>query len=206
MRLSIKHVAVVLVLGLAFVAGLASPSLLKASVLSYGDKEFTLEEDVIRFHLAVNSLVNDYLDVLTTEESPVVDYPGSEEGCTEENVGTFCLAVALNDELRAFESGMLYRREQFRDDEDEATISLEDAIEAQSNRIELIDSEVEAARKAVDLTLAVYNEAQLAYPLHQEFVQLIRNLEDFRDELALVRDSVELYPARFHNATTIQCK
>ena len=68
------------------------------------------------------------------------------------------------------------------------------------------ESEITAARDSLDLTLAVYNQAQLIYPVHQSFVELQKSLEGFRDALADVRDVIEPYPGRFNDALTITCQ
>lgn len=197
-------------LGLAMLVGLVAPQLnsdnYRASILEYGAEGLTLEDDVIRFHLQVNEITNDFLEILTEEEEPNVNYPASEEECGETNVSTFCLASLLNEELTAFEIGLLVHKERFREKEDIGTITLKDAIKQQQVRGSLIESEIVSAVKAVDLTLAVYNEAQLAYPIHREFVRLVSNLEDYRTNLAKIRDSIEIYPSKFNDVLTIQCK
>ena len=59
---------------LAFVGGLLAPILnadnLKTSILEYGLEGSNLEDDMIRFHLQLNDSVNDFLEILTSEEEP----------------------------------------------------------------------------------------------------------------------------------------
>lgn len=198
---------------LAFLGGYVAPwnpDNAQASILEYGKGNATLERDAIRFHLQVNETVNDFLEVLIGEEEPNVEYVATSEDCDESNVSTFCLAIVLNEELLAFEKGMLIHKERFREitenaEEDERK-TLKEAIKSQASRTLLADSEIEAARKAIDLALAVYNETQIAYPVHKELVRMINNLEEYRDNLAEIRDTIELYPSRFNDATTIKCK
>lgn len=197
--------------GLAFLGGMLMPQFeggnIKTSILEYGLPGSKLEDDIIRFHLQVNETTNDYLDKLTSTDEPNVDYPTSEEGCSEDNVSTFCLASVLNEELTAFEIGMLFHKDNFRDATDDfEAITIGDAMKQQELRGSLIDSEIEAARKAVNLTLAVYNQAQLTYPVHEEFIKMVNNLEEYRDNLADIRTVIEQYPYKFNNATTTQCK
>lgn len=211
MHHKIKQNSKVLILfAVTFLLAFFTPSLYadnaKTSVLEYGSKSTSVEDDVVRFHLEVNKLTNDFLKKLIKEDKPNVDYPLADEECSKDNVSTFCLASILNEELTSFEIGMLAQKKRFKDPSDTRNLSLDDAIKNQSDRSLLIDGEVQSAKKAIDLTLAVYNEAQLAYPVHKELTYMIKNIEEYRDNLSKVRDSVELFPGEFNDASTAQCK
>ncbi|MEK7146104.1 MAG: hypothetical protein AAB802_02875 [Patescibacteria group bacterium] len=210
MREPIKqHFGIFVLLLVAFGAGMLLEQVqggnLKTSVLEYG-KDKSLEDDAVSFHLQVNEITNDFIDRLINEPEPLVDYPATQENCSEDNVSTYCLAVTLNEELTAFEAGMIVHKDRFREEDETGAISLDEAIKAQKRRASMVDSEVEAARKSVDLTLAVYNELQNTYPVHKELIRLVDNLEEYRDNLAMIRDTVELYPSQFHNVTSGACR
>jgi len=72
----------------------------------------------------------------------------------------------------------------------------------QLNRIE---TEVDVAERTLELSISAYNELHMAYPLHVKYRDLITQLEDYRDDLADLRDEVTLFPATFHDISTTSC-
>lgn len=71
--------------------------------------------------------------------------------------------------------------------------------------INAIDIDLNTARLAMDQALAAYNELQMALPIHMKYKQAIKRLEEYRDALASVRRTVDLYPVTFLDVTTTQC-
>lgn len=206
MRLGIKKYSSYLaVLGLAFLAGMLAPELragyAQTSVGTYGDDE-TFEDDLIELHTTMNDITNEFLDTLFTEQELVLEYPLDGEGCTEDNVSTYCLGVKLNDELHAFELTLAERSKEL----EPGTTNLEDATSQSAARKNFIETEIFAARETLELTLSVYNEVQNVFPTHKALLTTIVNLEDYRNNLAKIRDVIELYPGKFNDASTIQCK
>jgi len=119
------------------------------------------------------------------------------------------LAKELNANFTAFDSALNSYADEFQmEDLASGTIAstIEDAIAQHAARTSSIDYQREVGEMAMDLTLAVYNQVQLVYPVHTEFEKLFSNLEEFSSNLALVRDVIELFPSKFNGASTIQCK
>jgi len=200
-----------LMLGLTFGLGILfprlAPNMLSANLLDASNPYMdygTWEEALIAYHVQANEITNTFLKTLTTNENVDVTFPGSPEGCAASNASTYCLAVALNQELSQLELFLATQRD--------APIQVEAGSDFTKTLNQLtinnqdMESEIKAARDSLDLTLAVYNQAQLIYPVHQSFVELQKSLEGFRDALADVRDVIEPYPGRFNDALTITCQ
>lgn len=212
---------------LAFVAGFLLPRsyglLLSANSLDgiYDDYS-NLEEVIKAYHLNANGIVDYYLERLldpNQAEYGYVSYPPDlpdEDGapspdCGETNVSTFCLAMALSDNLEEFEKYLQKHQNELdfgtaTDSDGNTLITLEDALDMASSQRSTVDNQVQLAEETLDLTLAVYNQVQLVYPLHTEMMTLIENLDDYRSNLAEVRNLIEQYPSKFNGASTAQCK
>ncbi len=204
-----KYKFYVALFGLAFAGGMFLPNLsgnLKASAIDYGDRKYSLEEAAIAFHTEMNDITNDYIKKLLKTSSPNVSYPGEESKCESDNVSTYCLAVKLNAELTTFEKEIADRQDDFKEATDTSTYTIDEATQHIAERRNFIEDEINAARETLGLTLATYNEMQNVYPIHRELVALIKNLEKYRSNLADIRDKIAYYPAKFNDATTIECK
>lgn len=211
-----KYKIYVIIFGLAFAGGLFGSGKflsLASAEWEYAQRDLltnklvnTLEEDIVNFHIEMNEITNGFLEKLSSGFTPDVSYVLNPEDCYKNNVSTFCLAVALNEEFTEFEVGLNEREGEFKDSDDEERKSFEEAVEENAYRITLIQNELKSAEEAMELTLATYNEIQIVYPLHKEFQSLFKNLEDFRDGLADIRNVIEYYPGKFNDATTKDCK
>lgn len=201
---------------LAFLVGVLLPPALSGNLsASVADSNHfegleTVDEVVIQYHLLANDLTNAYLLTLTDEsyqEANATAYVGDEE-CSNKNVTTYCLAVAMNELLVDFELKLRSMENELdlEPEEGETMNTLESGIGKALADRNKIDREIQAARDSLDLTLAVYNQVQSVYPLHKELADLISNLEGYRDNLASIRGQMELYPSRFNNATSPTCK
>jgi len=206
---------------LAFVAGFLLPhsygSLLSADVLESTYDGSSLEDAIKQYHLDNNAKVDEFLGLLLDEnfaQPDYVSYPPDLEGSTEpdceDNVSTFCLAEALTANLEEFEKFLQKNQNNLdfgtAEDDSIEPITLEDAFsEASAQRI-TVDEQVKLAEETLDLTLALYNQIQLVYPVHKEMLDLIENLDDYRGNLAEIRNIIELYPSKFNGASTAQCK
>lgn len=204
---------------LAFLLGFLFPHLnpdfLKSSSTDY-DKYLaieTMDEMILTFHKDMNETTNAYLEQMFSSEEPNVLYPGSDSDCGSDNLSSYCLAFVLNEKLVAFEQALTARRNDLSElyssvegsDSDQLD-TLTDAIQFSNQQNLVVEEQMQNAEDALDLTLAVYNQVQVVYPLHTELTTFRKNLEDLRDKLALVRDSIELYPSEFNGASTAQCK
>lgn len=203
---------------MAFVLGIAMPYVMAGNLLTsvtnpYDNRSESVENIVIQYHLAVNKLTNEFIDTLLSEEKPNVNYVNNDEECESGNVSTYCLAVVLNAELENFELAIVQRKSdvtyQSNDSDTEGGTeirTLEQAIEANAKQQSFIEEEVMAARDTLDLTLAVYNQIQIVYPVHKEFQKVIGSLETYNKKLAEIRKSVELFPSKFNDASTVSCE
>lgn len=206
----IQHKTYIFLFSLAFAGGIFLPKLptnsLQANSFDYADEDYTLEESVIAFHTEMNKTTNDYLKKLLASATPNVEFVIDGSDCSDDNVSTYCLAVDLNAELFKFENEIISRKDTFKEADDTSTYTIDDAVKNTADRRSFIDEEIVEARATLDLTLTTYNEIQNVYPMHRELVSLIKNLETYRSNLADVRSIIEYYPAKFNDATTIQCK
>ncbi|MBT4631495.1 hypothetical protein HOC00_00830 [Candidatus Peregrinibacteria bacterium] len=198
---------------MSLIIGVAMPQLfggsLAVNVLEnpYTDTKLEVEDVFVKYHLNVNAITNQYLEILITEEDPVVLFPQNVEDCASENVSTFCLADVLNKELRDLETAFAERSDEFEIPSDgDLENRIDAALKQTADRQLLINDELEVAKMTLDLTLETYNQIQLVYPLHKEFLTLIENLEDYRDNLGALRAVIDGFPSKFNDATTIHCK
>lgn len=199
-------------IGLAFVMGfflpLFQPAFGRASVVDYSDSSLSVDDMIVQYHSNMNQITNDFIDRLIHSDDPNVLYPPSDESCDSDNVSTFCLAQKLNDELTAFELGLLSHRDEI---PEEITLDLEPtdlntAFQKASEQNNVLQEQRQYSQDTLELTLAVYNQIQVVYPMHTEMLRLITNLKSYRDNLAALRDVIELYPNKFNGATTAQCQ
>jgi hypothetical protein len=72
--------------------------------------------------------------------------------------------------------------------------------------LQRVEVEIDVAEKTLDQSLAAYNEFQMALPLHRKNQEIIRALEDYRDQVAKVRDEITVFPDKFTNVSTTQCQ
>lgn len=164
--------------------------------------------DAIRdFHISNNIIVNVFLEkLLDPTLTDQVVYPGDDAECTE-NVSTYCLAVMLNENLVQFEIYLQKNQNTFKEGLfEDGVVTLDDAFTVAAAQRSTVDEQVLLAEETLDLTLAVYNQVQLVYPVHKEMLNLIQNLDDYRGNLADIRDVLEKYPSKFNGASTAQCK
>ncbi len=199
-------------LGLTFVLGfflpLFQPAFGRASIVDYTDSSLSVDDMIVQYHGNVNTITNEFIDRLINSDDPNVLYPPSDSSCDSDNVSTFCLAQKLNDELTAFEFGLISHKDQIPEEIsiDTAPSNLNTAFQKASEQNNVLQEQRQYAQDALDLTLAVYNQIQVVYPMHTEMLRLITNLKTYRDNLASLRDVIELYPNKFNGATTAQCQ
>lgn len=204
---------------LAFFAGLflpqVSPNLLKADLSNnyYENNYESVEDGILAYHQWVNLTVNLYISLLMDEDFAdfgYVELPPSDADCTSgKNVSTYCLAVILNDNLNDFNEYMVAHKNDFSTSYDYSgpnTYTWSAALDAAFMQQNTIENQMQMSEDALDLTLSVYNQIQLIYPVHKEFTDLIMNLEEYRDNLGDLRAIIDSYPSRFNGASTFQCK
>ena len=176
-------------------------------VEKYDRDHGTLQEAVIQYHTTMNELFNKSLKLMLSGKGDLK--PPADEVCPENNVSTYCVAARAVQEYEGFRIALKTHTQYISDklSEEQTTqyISTEQALSVLNQRHDLVNSQLDIAKKVLDVTLATYNEAQVLYPLHKEYGQLIKDLEKYRDALAGFRKEVELYPRTFHNVMTTQC-
>ncbi|MGL5831174.1 MAG: hypothetical protein ACRCZE_03430, partial [Candidatus Altimarinota bacterium] len=69
-----------------------------------------------------------------------------------------------------------------------------------------IEQEVARAKRALDFTLDAYSQLQDAWKLHVKYIDIYQELVKYRDNLVAVRKQTDVFPFRFIDATTTQCK
>lgn len=207
-----------------YLVNLHMERLIEAANTSFDDSE--KPEDAVTLEQLLVPVEN-----VAEDCKPTDLYSESEPKFTKDaNLSTACLAVRLTNEYIPFAYRMEeWKRELFELTEfererseqqqycdlDGKVITMPEdtkyvgtyhtALSQARLRTELIDMELETAQKALDLTLAAYNEFQMTIPLHMRYMRIVRELEKFRDALVKLRSIVETYPSIFPNASTTKC-
>lgn len=184
-------------------AGYVQANTAGENIFAQLDAKTSSQELFILFHEQANIIVNEKLALLNKGEGYTVDYVPAAD-CKPNNVSTFCLGVELSLLLMDLESVMVEKRERI--DTSEKALTLEEGIEQYSKERAGVGEELELISESIELTLSVYNQAMTVYPMHVELVELINNLEEYRNQLAVLRGIAEGYPSKFHDATMIQCQ
>ncbi len=191
----------------AFVGGILLPKVLGSTLQTNLFANLDTPEDaIVAYHLKANEITNQFLDGVMNSEDPDVSSVDSESDCGDQNFSTFCLAAKLNANLLEFEEAIAAKADDVSGFSNGGSADLSTVIKAANERQNLVDLEVGSARDTLDLTLAVYNQVQLVYPMHKELVNLTYSLEAFRDNLADLRSRISLYPSKFNDASTAKCQ
>ncbi|MBU1019340.1 MAG: hypothetical protein ABII07_04760 [Patescibacteria group bacterium] len=160
----------------------------------------TFYDSVTAYHTNINDIFNKRLELLVSGE-------GEREvptACSEDNVTTYCVAEAVTKEYIEFTKGV----DTFSyviDVEDGKKYLIDDLTQIMSDRATIIDLEKEAAYKAMDMTLAIYNEFQIMYPIHLEYEATIEALESYNKQLSKWRDALSEWPTDFIDVSTNKC-
>jgi len=180
------------------------------------DEYATVDLAMQAYHIYNNYVVNWYLDSLLNPDqaqSGYVSYPPEDSECEAfgTNVSSYCLAVILNDNLKQYEIYLAKHKDELAaqtnaDGTDSGTITLDEALKSATEQRRTFEDQAKVSEDALDLTLALYNQVQIVYPVHKELDTLRSNLEDYLKNLANLRDVIEKYPSKFNGASTAQCK
>jgi len=185
----------------------------------------SLRKTIINYHTDMNELFNNSIEELLSGNGNVK--PPEDGNCDDTNVSTYCVSLVALDYYDAFQQALIYDQDshlqlyvdQVEDDmsdaekiswwwnnEDRSAYRIDKLMDNQEERKALIYDQIDIAQKAMDSTLAAYNELFLFYNLHLNYLTLITDLEAYRDKLATLRTQVEQYPSAFHNRMTTKCK
>jgi len=142
------------------------------------------------------------------------------EECPEENVSTYCVAMGALDRYMAYIQTLdgvqallgpfdLEQHAGFVSDlplvggvTGLGETSLSQVFGLAAMRDAAIEGEKKNALSVMELTISAYNELQLAYPMHQKYIEFIDNLYAYRDAVKAVRQKTMLLPGKYVNATS----
>lgn len=187
----------------------------------YSAENASLRSTIVTYHKDMNDFFNESIEQLLSGDA-IVDPPADGE-CYSDNVSTYCVALRAVDYYDAFRQDLLNSHLPLYVDkvadklsdaanitlfrsEDRSLYRMDKLMDNYNDRRVLIYDQIDVAEKALDTTLAAYNELFLFYNLHQHYLTLINDLEAYRDKLAKLRNQVEQYPSAFHNRLTTDCQ
>jgi len=197
----------------------------------YNKPDLDTEQIMELYHTTINDTFNHYIEKMISEESnaaktgerkpegrppdPVsADNPQVLQDCPADasNFSTYCVGqLILTDETAGYiayrraldcRRGLLYDSSQKGND---TYSSQGQAVLAMSARLEAIVREKTAAKRALDQTLAAYNELRTAWPMHKKYMQIYESLIKYRDKMVEIRNQVEEFPSKFIDASTTKC-
>lgn len=181
-----------------------------------------------------NIIDPDSLPPLLPDEPPGENEDPMKTFCAENpvNYSTFCVAANLLSDEKRGDGYMQYaqaldcRRGKLFETAQEETLyneygealirgeeneeEFEQVLQTQkalgiSARLDAIDREIKTAKRALDQTLAAYEELKTAWPMHQRYIEIYEQLVKYRDKMVEVRHQVEEFPSKFIDATTTKC-
>ncbi len=225
-HLGFRELILAMLLGLLVWAAVPIIFAAPASQNKYEQVNFSKAQAL--YHLTINDMFNKKIKLL-------IDNKGSHKGdCSDEkDITTYCLAEMATNEYFLYNEALQKKKENVEDsslksgdalikryiqgdtqsfldrlqrDPKDAVNDLSIKAAQQLDRISVIDQELDDARKALDKSLAAYNELRSAYPMHLQLQETISNLVIYKDRLKKLSKTVETYPGKFHDATTTQCK
>lgn len=88
-------------------------------------------------------------------------------------------------------------------------ISVYDEISASTsyfNRTTNINQALDTAKKTLDQTLSAYDQLRMAWPMHQQYVQIYADLVKYRDKIVNIRHETDIFPQKFVDVTTTACE
>ena len=171
----------------------------------YENDKLSLYEVTKLYHKRINDLFNAKIKLLTEGEkgSGTGKTPDGDE-CPENNYSTYCLAMTAAKEYEMLKAA-LEKRKQIVELGEEERPTLEAVTMQAFAKINEIDLELARSRKALDTALETYNELRIAYPMHLQYQELIKNLTEYNKKLSDLRKQVEKFPGKFIDATTTEC-
>lgn len=200
----------------------------------YANPDLDLEDKMALYHKTINDKFNAYIKLMLAAGPGTPDGlpPATPEECTESNYSTFCVGRDLLSNptygYMAYHKALSCSKYSFFetakeknawDTYMEATSTAsqsQDVQEAESNyqgarvlmisaRLEAITREIESSKRALDQTLAAYNELRTAWPLHKKYMEIYKSLVTYRDKISEIRHQAEEFPSKFIDATTTKC-
>jgi hypothetical protein len=171
----------------------------------YANPKLSLDELEKLYHGRINELFNNKLKLLEKgDKGGGTNKIPEGDNCEENNYSTFCLALAAIKEYEQYEEVLLNRKTYIEVDPDTIPYLTEESLKliAQENRI---NNELVMAQRALDVSLATYNEIMTAYVMHKEYEKIIESLIKYKNKLLKLRKEIERFPSKFIDATTASC-
>lgn len=125
--------------------------------------------------------------------------------CGEDNVSTYCVSMGA---LKIYMS-YINKLNEVRSELPKSRVfnpSAGELLRQLSVRNQQIDEEVENAKKVMKLTVAVYNEYRLAYPMHKKYEAIIKDLVKYQLAMKDITKQVAKFPIKFINVTSSLCE
>jgi len=180
------------------------------------DQYAEIHEKFGQYHVNVNEIVNEQIkglinffdesEELNEDTVAVLRAPTEEdmEACEEnENLSTTCLELKLTEELNSLLDSLADAQEIEDVPESITDVGLEPTeFDARTN---FLEDQREIASTLKDQTVNFYRQILLTYPLHREYEKTIESLQDYASNLRSIKNTIEVYPSKFHDASTTQC-
>jgi len=171
-----------------------------ATTNQYENTKLSLTELETKYNERMNNLFNTKIKLMIdgkgTDKSPVGD------DCAEDNYSTFCIAITAAKEFEQYQDALLARSTNVEIEENDDIFQVSAKQTAKYNEI---NTELRRAKKALDATLQAYNELKIAYPMHVQYQETIKNLTEYNKKMSKLRQEVEQLPGKFIDATTAAC-
>lgn len=166
----------------------------------YENDKLSLSELEEKYHDRMNDLFNTRIKLMVDGKG--TDKLPSGDDCEEDNYNTFCMALTAANELDQYQIALVKRNVKLDIEDGETILDLSAKQTAKQNEI---NTELKRAKKALDATLQAYNELKIAYPMHVQYQETIKNLTEYNKKMSNLRQEVEQLPGKFIDATTAEC-
>lgn len=211
-----------LIFGLAIVVILIGLSLktlttradIPTSANPYDSENLSVSDIVDKYHEDMNEAFNRYTKMMLAEQAkdpndvngkPLATSQACLDPANVKNYSTYCVAVNLLQRYDNFRMALEGKRNLIAETKGELFVDSLTAIRKIVSRNTSVDEQINIAKKTLDQTLSAYDQLRLAWPLHQKYIQIYKDLETFRDNLVKVRQQTDVYPAKFVDVTTSKC-
>jgi len=176
-----------------------------ATTSPYENDKLSLYDVELLYHVRINDLFNSKLKLLNDGEkgAGIGKTPDGDE-CPENNYSTYCLAMTAAKEYEQFKTALQARKKVVEIGTD-PNATLQDVTMQAFSKVNEINQELVRSKKALDSALQNYSELRIAYPMHLQYLEVIKNLTEYNKKLTNLRKEVEKVPPKFIDASTAQC-
>lgn len=192
-----------------------------------------VEDFIVKYHDSLNDFLNEKMDVLMSGKgNEKIPKSKNFRNCEQNYTSTWCVSMTMLNEYYRLRTHLIEARNKLAQNlnaaqatarkklqerlkkepgrsiealEKEIAPTYQDLISAVQELDATIDRELEIAQQTLELAVAAYDELHIAWALHTKYLDLIDQLEDYRNAIAEIRDEVELFPFTFFNVQTTQC-